>query len=94
MSARLLKHLADAETAAGLALEFVAGIGLDGYRQSVLIRSAVERQMEIVGKPSAARSRKIRDCASAFLTPHSPWPYATALPMVTTRSMMPSCTKR
>jgi uncharacterized protein with HEPN domain len=50
MSARLLKHLADAEAAAGLALEFIAGLGLAEYRASTLVRSAVERQIEIVGE--------------------------------------------
>jgi uncharacterized protein with HEPN domain len=49
MSARLLKHLADVEVAAGLALDFIAGLGLAEYRASALVRSAVERQVEIVG---------------------------------------------
>ncbi len=50
MSARQLKHLADAEAAAGLALDFIAGLDLAQYRASALVRSAVERQVEIVGE--------------------------------------------
>jgi uncharacterized protein with HEPN domain len=50
MSTRLLKHLADAEAAAGLALEFIGGLELAEYRASALVRSAVERQVEVVGE--------------------------------------------
>ena len=50
MSERLPKHLDDALYAAGLALKFVAGQTLETYRADVLLRSAVERQVEIVGE--------------------------------------------
>lgn len=50
MSERLPKHLDDAAHAAELALRFLAGRSLDEYRGDDLLRSAVERQVEIVGK--------------------------------------------
>ena len=50
MSTRAPKHLDDAAHAAGLALQFLAGRSLDMYRADVLLRSAVERQVEIVGE--------------------------------------------
>lgn len=50
MSTRLPKHLDDAAHAAGLALQFLAGHSLDRYLADVLLRSAVERQVEIVGE--------------------------------------------
>jgi uncharacterized protein with HEPN domain len=52
MSERLPKHLDDAAHAAHLALEFVAGRSFDEYRGDDLLRSAVERQVEIVGEAS------------------------------------------
>lgn len=50
MSARLPKHLDDAAHAAALALKFLAGRSLDDYRADAMLRSAVERQVEIVGE--------------------------------------------
>lgn len=50
MSVRLPKHLDDACHAAGLALQFLAGQDLVAYRGQALLRSAVERQVEIVGE--------------------------------------------
>ncbi len=50
MSERLPKHLDDALYAATLALRFLGGRSLDEYRADDLIRSAVERQVEIVGE--------------------------------------------
>jgi uncharacterized protein with HEPN domain len=50
MSERLPKHLDDALHAAGLALQFLDGLSLEQYRTNDLIRSAVERQVEIVGE--------------------------------------------
>lgn len=50
MSARLPKHLDDALYAARLALRFLAGRTLDDYRADEFLRSAVERQVEIVGE--------------------------------------------
>ena len=49
MSERLPKHLDDALHAAELALRFLGGRSLEQYRADDLIRSAVERQVEIVG---------------------------------------------
>lgn len=50
MSKRLPKHLDDAAHAAQLALRFLAGRSFDDYRSDDLMRSAVERQVEIVGE--------------------------------------------
>ena len=50
MSERLPKHLDDALHAAGLALRFLSGRTLDEYMADDLLRSAVERQVEIVGE--------------------------------------------
>ena len=50
MSARLPKHLDDAAYAARLALRFLDGRSLAAYPADELLRSAVERQVEVVGK--------------------------------------------
>ncbi|GAB4039072.1 MAG: hypothetical protein Fur0014_08490 [Rubrivivax sp.] len=50
MSARLPKHLDDAAHAAQQALDFLGGRSLDHYRGDAMLRSAVERQVEIVGE--------------------------------------------
>ena len=49
MSARLPKHLFDAHAAATLAVRFCGTLDLATYSADVLIRSAVERQLEILG---------------------------------------------
>lgn len=50
MSERLPKHLDDALYAARLALQFLTGRSLNDYEANELLRSAVERQVEIVGE--------------------------------------------
>jgi len=50
MSERLPKHLDDALHAAGLALRFLRGRALEDYTADEMLRSAVERQVEIVGE--------------------------------------------
>ena len=40
----------DARRAAGRVLEFVAGRSWDDYQQDVMLRSAVERQFQIIGE--------------------------------------------
>ena len=50
MQTRLPKHLFDAVSAARLATEFVRGIDVATYAANVLVRSAVERQLEILGE--------------------------------------------
>jgi uncharacterized protein with HEPN domain len=47
---RLPKHLFDALTAARRALTFVEGFDEAGYADNVLVRSAVERQLEVLGE--------------------------------------------
>ena len=43
-------HLWDAANAAGLVAEFVSGKSQEQFNQDVLVRSAVERQLEILGE--------------------------------------------
>lgn len=50
MTNRLPKHLHDALTAARRAREFLGELDADAYRANVLVRSAVERQLEILGE--------------------------------------------
>lgn len=50
MSSRLPKHLFDALTAVRLAQEFSAGLSFDAFVSNVLVRSAIERQLEILGE--------------------------------------------
>lgn len=50
MPSRLPKHLFDAIAAARLAREFAAGLSFEAYAGNVLVRSAVERQLEILGE--------------------------------------------
>jgi len=45
-----LAHLADVVEASDLIGEFTAGADLAGYRSNPMMRSAVERQLEIVGE--------------------------------------------
>jgi len=50
MTSRLPKHLYDAVSAARRAREFLGALDAEGYRTNVLVRSAVERQLEILGE--------------------------------------------
>ncbi len=50
MKNRLPKHLFDALTAVRLAREFSTGLSFGGFEANVLVRSAVERQLEILGE--------------------------------------------
>lgn len=50
MSERLPKHLHDAVQAARHALAFLGSADLAEYQRNALMRSAVERQVEIVGE--------------------------------------------
>lgn len=50
MTSRLPKHLFDGLTAIRLAREFTAGVSFEGYVANALVRSAVERQLEILGE--------------------------------------------
>ncbi len=48
MPSRLPKHLFDALTAVRLARQFAAGLSFDSFESNVLVRSAIERQLEIL----------------------------------------------
>lgn len=50
MSTRLPKHLHDGLSAALLAVDFCRGMDSDAFAANVLVRSAVERQLEILGE--------------------------------------------
>lgn len=50
MPTRLPKHLHDGLTAALLAVEFCSGMDSASFASNVLVRSAVERQLEILGE--------------------------------------------
>jgi uncharacterized protein with HEPN domain len=46
------KYLFDIQRAASLITEFVSGKGFEDYRADALLRSAVERQFEVIGEAS------------------------------------------
>ncbi|PNY82505.1 DUF86 domain-containing protein [Deinococcus koreensis] len=50
MPPKTRKWLEDVQAAAGLIASFVAGHTLEEYRRSALLRSAVERQLEVIGE--------------------------------------------
>lgn len=50
MSERQNKHLLDAKAAAELALKFLIGLDASAYAANPLVRSAVERQLTVLGE--------------------------------------------
>jgi uncharacterized protein with HEPN domain len=52
MTNRLPKHLFDAVAAGRLALQFRGSLAPEAYAANTLVRSAVERQLEILGEAS------------------------------------------
>ena len=64
------KYLWDALSAADQVAGFVAGKDFAAYRSDTLLRSGVERQMEIIGEALAQLSR--RDPETADLVPDLP----------------------
>lgn len=50
MNPKVIKLLEDVLQAGEQIQEFVRGVSLDTYRQNILLRSAVERQFEIIGE--------------------------------------------
>ena len=52
------KYLWDVRYAAALVERFIAGKGFDEYASDLLVKSAVERQLEIIGEALNALSRK------------------------------------
>ncbi len=51
------KYLYDIAAAAGSAIEFVSGKSFSDYTSDLILRSAVERQLEIVGEALAQLAR-------------------------------------
>lgn len=67
MEAEVAKRLLDALGAARLIAEFTAGMDFSGFAANVVIRSAVERQFEIIGE--ALRQAEAGDGAIATEIP-------------------------
>ena len=61
-------YLADMLTAARAVVGFIADKSLANYRGDLLLRSAVERQIEIIGEAARKVSRERRDSL-----PEIPW---------------------
>lgn len=61
MPTRLPKHLFDALTAVRLAQQFAAGLTFDAFVSNVLVRSAIERQLEILGEACQRMVSVMRD---------------------------------
>lgn len=72
------KYLWDALTAADQIAEFVAGKDLFAYRTDTLLRSAVERQMEIIGEAFAQMARRDPETPTSSLTWAASLPSATS----------------
>ncbi len=53
----------DVQQAAGAIAQFTAGLDAAGYRANLLIRSAVERQFEIIGEALNRLSKEAPDLA-------------------------------
>ena len=66
MQAESKKYLWDALTAADRILDFVTGEDFDSYCQNPFLRSAIERQMEIIGEAMAQMARRDADTAGAI----------------------------
>jgi uncharacterized protein with HEPN domain len=56
------KYLYDIARAASLAMEFVAGKDFAAYSSDSMLRSAVERQLEIIGAALAQLARSDQCC--------------------------------
>ena len=66
MQLEVKKHLEDVRQAAELIRDFTAGISFDHYTNDSLIRSAVERQFEVIGEALNRLSRQDEKAASAI----------------------------
>jgi uncharacterized protein with HEPN domain len=67
MHSKLPKLLLDGINAIGLAQSFLDGVTLDQYCESSLIRSAVERQLEILGE-ACSRLSKLETASTLSIT--------------------------
>ena len=66
------KYLYDIARAAALAMEFIAGKSFADYTADAMLRSAVERQLEIVGEALARPSLQDPPAVSPLLSRRSP----------------------
>jgi uncharacterized protein with HEPN domain len=67
MRLEALKHLYDMQQACRLLTDFIAGKTFDDYSNDALLRSAVERQLTIVGE-ALNRLMKIEPTAASAIT--------------------------
>ena len=66
------KYLYDIARAAALAMEFIAGKSFADYTADAMLRSAVERQLEIVGEALARPRLQDPPAVSPLLSSRSP----------------------
>lgn len=59
-------YLWDMQRAAALIEEFVSGVGEDEYRSNAMVRSAVERQFEILGEALSQLARVDPELAASI----------------------------
>jgi uncharacterized protein with HEPN domain len=82
------KLSAKVQPAAAAIPEFSAGLDAAGYRANPLIRSAVERQFEIIGEALNRRSKEAPDLANLVPNSGRSWAFAmcrsTAIRRLTT----------
>jgi uncharacterized protein with HEPN domain len=67
MRLEALKHLYDMQQACRLLADFIAGKTFDDYASDALLRSAVERQLMIVGE-ALTRLKKIEPTTASAIT--------------------------
>lgn len=70
MAPEVAKRLLEASAACAAIRNFVSGVDAGGFAESILIRSAVERQFEIIGEALGRAARE--DPALADLMPEIP----------------------
>lgn len=64
MNPEALKYVWDVQTAIDLIERFIAGKTFHDYQQDAMLRSAVERQLEIIGEALNGLSRRDPDTAN------------------------------
>ncbi len=70
MQPEVRKRIQDALSACALIQEFTAGVNFEGFSKSALVKSAVERQFEIIGE--ALNKASALDASLAYRVPEIP----------------------